>query len=548
MAATNGAFWTQTFLKPDGTPYLGVRVFHWVDDGGQSTVLDVYQNAQLSAAHNNPVVGDASGRVSFWGNGTYHLVVKTSTADGNLTLYDWPGVELQHRTATVRAEDRAISLPSATLASRGRLFATVDGGGDIGSVYIQRTAAAWLRLLTEGVLGGMLEWAKGADIASTTSVTIPSTGNFFDITGSNTIESFSQFTGYPIIFTRFTGPGLTLTHSSNLQMLNGESRVTVPNEIVGWLHIGSGSWVEIWHTSFPNFPVGSIPAGNLRGSFLNSGTGVSSQALMSGGAGAPSWAYGMAFHGPSSVGAGSQLSQQGAVTYSANQTLSGINLYSTVTINAGTTITIGANQRILCLIASQSITINGTISTLGGGPSGGAGAAAGGNNPGGAGTASTDQPGGAGGTANGSGGTGGGGGSVVQEGIAIVNPGTQYTLARRAFDPWLSLGGASGGGGGASSGGQAGGTGGAGGGTLILIAPSITIGATGTINTSGTAGGTGGTAAGGGGGGGAGNLYARCRTYTNSGTILQAGGTGGAGGNANGQAGMAGIRQILIYG
>lgn len=245
MASTNGAFWTQTFLKADGTPYVGVRVFHYVA-GGTTTNLDVYQNGNLTAPHNNPVVGDASGRVSFYGNGTYRLEVRTSTNDGNLILYDWDPVELVHHTATVRAEDRGISLPSASSAARGRLFGVTDGGGDVTGLWLQRTAAAWQQILTLPTLSQMIQFAKGTTIASTTSVTIPDDGNVFDITGTNSIETFSGFTGYPVIYTRFTGTGLTLVHNGTTFLLPGSANyTTIQNEVITWLHLGAGTWTML---------------------------------------------------------------------------------------------------------------------------------------------------------------------------------------------------------------------------------------------------------------------------------------------------------------
>ena len=257
MAATSGQFWTQQFLKANGTPYAGVRVFHYVA-GNTTTNLNVYQDAAMASPHNNPVDGDASGRVSFYGSGTYRLLVKSSTADGNLTLYDWDPVELVHHTATVRAEDKALSLPAATSAARGRLFGVVDAGGDVQSIWLQRTAAAWQEILTLPTLSQMIQFEKGTDIASTANVTIPTDGNLFDVTGNNNIESFSSFTGYPVIYTRFIGAPLLVNSSTFMQPQNANYQ-TIAGELIAWMHVGAGIWM--WLSSNRSPTVGTLTSG-----------------------------------------------------------------------------------------------------------------------------------------------------------------------------------------------------------------------------------------------------------------------------------------------
>lgn len=566
MGATNGQFWTQTFRKADGTPYQGIRCDHWVA-GGTTTNLDVYQEANLASAHNNPVIGDNSGRVSFYGNGTYRLRIRTSAADGNITLYDWDHVEIIHHTATLRAEDRALSLPAAASASRGRLFGVTDVSGNLTGLWIQRTAAAWLQLLTLPNLSQMIQFNKGSDIASTTSVTIPTDGNFFDITGTNNIESFSSFTGYPVIYTRFTGVGLTLVNNSvTFSLRTGVSRVTLPNEIVCWLQTASGRWAELWSTKdympagggtgLATVNPGALLSGNGLLSMQDSGTGSIYQAVTSGGTGAPAWSYGLAYHGPGSIGSGSTRTHEGVANINANQNLSGIHYYTDFTLASGVTLTVPAGSRALVIVASKTITINGTINANGGGSAGGSPGASGGG-IGGNGIHGTDQPGGTGGNVSGF--AGGLRGDAVLHGVAISSAGTQVTgsaLLGIMSAPWTALGGGSGGGGGRTAAGTSGaGAGGAGGASIVLIAPTIVMASTAILNTSGgTGAGSGNDGVnqrGGGGGGGAGNVYILTRAYTDSGaTFTQTGGSGGPGANggASGSAGAAGVKQVMIYG
>lgn len=247
--------------------------------------------------------------------------------------------------------------------------------------------------------------------------------------------------------------------------------------------------------------------------------------------------------GPSSIGAGSTRSIETFVSATGN--LGGVHYYSgDVTLNSGHTLTVPAGSGRLVIIATGTITINGTITATGGG------LLAGGVSGGAAGNNGTDQPGGS--APSFAGGAVVWHGLTVQAGPAAAAAATQVSGSSVPGLPNLlgSYGGASGAGGVNGSG--TGGAGGRGGATVILIAPAIVLAATAVITTSGAAGGNGtpATTAEGGGGGGAGNFYVMTRSFTDNGaTITLTGGAGGTGngGASNGLAGATGVKQILSY-
>lgn len=271
----------------------------------------------------------------------------------------------------------------------------------------------------------------------------------------------------------------------------------------------------------------------------------------------PFWAAGLLYQGPPSIEASSTRTFEGATVISGNQNLSGIHFYSTFVLNSGVTLTLPAGSRRLIIMATQSITISGTIAAQGAGGPGGIGAT--GVATGAAGSPGTDQPGG-----GGAGDTGGTGTFAGQSGGAVLNHGctvqaggvgagqgaggaaTQVSGSSIVLPfPYGFMGGGGGGGAG-DGGGGSGGSGGNGGGSIVLIAPVVTLSAGCILNTSGNGGG--GASVCGGGGGGAGNLYIFCRSYTNNGATHTANGGAAGGGAAPGGAGAAGVRQILIYG
>jgi hypothetical protein len=398
----------------------------------------------------------------------------------------------------------------------------------------------------------MLEFAKGTTIASSSSVTIPSDGNFFDISGTTTIGTFSGFTGYPVIYTR-TLSALIFTHSANLVLRGAASRTTKVNQITVWLHVGAGVWAELFYTSslYEDLTLtdGAVLLGNTTSPITQLALPTAPRVLCHSGTTGqdPSWLTGLLYHGPTSTGSGSTAAFE--TFTSATQAYSGIHFVQDFTLNSGHTLTPAALSHGLIIIATDTITINGTIAAQSSGAAGGAAS-------GGAGGTGFTQPGGAGGGNSAGSLTGGNGGAVdvhstingVQAiGIVGVGPaGTQNAGASFSFAHPFSIRGGAGGGGSANAP-----VGGAGGGSITLIAPTIVLAATATLNTSGGAGGTGGAGVASGGGGGAGNIYTFCRTYTDSGaTFTQTGGaagTGASGTAANGGAGAAGVKQILIY-
>ena len=262
------------------------------------------------------------------------------------------------------------------------------------------------------------------------------------------------------------------------------------------------------------------------------------------------------YSGSTATGSGSTSAHEGDVTISSSQALSGVHYYTNFTLDAGVTLTAADNSGGLCITASESITINGTIDCVGAASAGGTSGASATTEGDMEGPPGHSQPGGGGGSGGAGGGalflTGGRGGSIpgVIRGGAGGNAsngsaGTQLTLRTITF----LAGGAGGGGGGGSIGGGAGGRGG---GSVKLIAPSIALGAASVLNTSGGAGaaGTAATNGGGGGGGGSGNIGIFTLSLTDSGcTFTQNGGGGGAGvGTGNdGGAGAAGVLQINQY-
>ena len=241
------------------------------------------------------------------------------------------------------------------------------------------------------------------------------------------------------------------------------------------------------------------------------------------------------------------LGEQGVVSIGANSTraletftsatgtLYGIHYYTNFTLNQGHTVSVPALKRRLIIIASNTITINGTLTAYGAGAPGGPTS----TNSGSQGESGTCQPGGA-----------GYGGAL---GGYVSNNGYNYGTTRLTGSDLITIGnplmvmGSGGGGGGNGDGNSGPGTnGGAGGGSIVLIAPTIILASTSVINTAGIAAAAhyyGGSGDGGTGGGG--NVYIYTHSYTDNGCTFTLVGTGAP----QISAGMLveGVKQINIY-
>jgi len=95
-----------------------------------------------------------------------------------------------------------------------------------------------------------LEEDKGANIASASSITVGTDGNFFDITGTTTITSLSSVQAGTVIIVNFTGsPSLTLTHNAtSLILRGGADYVTGAGDTMAFLSLGSGNWKELFRS------------------------------------------------------------------------------------------------------------------------------------------------------------------------------------------------------------------------------------------------------------------------------------------------------------
>jgi hypothetical protein len=240
MSVSGAQFWTDLFLKTNGTPYAGVQVYHYA--AGGNVDKDVWNSDAKTTPHLQPFIGDASGRVAFYGDGEYRLIIRSSIADGDLLLYDWDNVKIIGKSATLRAENQATSYPPATALNRGQFFAKTNAQGDVLEAGMQTGTAFKAFFFQQEALTGTQSWSKGVNIASAPTLTIGTDGNAFDVTGNTTITGLSETPAGTLILLRFTQSLLLQHHETRLRLgLKGNVQ-TQPDDLFMFLSLGSGNY------------------------------------------------------------------------------------------------------------------------------------------------------------------------------------------------------------------------------------------------------------------------------------------------------------------
>jgi len=100
-------------------------------------------------------------------------------------------------------------------------------------------------------------WAKGADVASATSVTLGSDGNFFDITVTTAITAFASLGVGTVVKLQFDR-ALTLTHhATDLVLPGGANITTAAGDVLEMVEYAAGDWLVTNYQTAATAPGGS---------------------------------------------------------------------------------------------------------------------------------------------------------------------------------------------------------------------------------------------------------------------------------------------------
>lgn len=127
--------------------------------------------------------------------------------------------------------------PAGTIEATDTQAAVEEVSGD---VTILDSAAAKLALVN--TFTKTQKWAKGADIASASALTLGTDGNYFDVTGTTAITSIATVGIGAVIKLHFDAV-LTLTHHATDLILPGEANITTAaGDEAEFVEYATGDW------------------------------------------------------------------------------------------------------------------------------------------------------------------------------------------------------------------------------------------------------------------------------------------------------------------
>lgn len=202
---------------------------------GTSTATDTYSDNNRSIANANPVVADANGyfgeiflsRVRYkaiWKNAAGTTLKTWDPVDAESVLVKatsapsdpWPGMIYDNTTDGKRYQRNLANSAWIDLGTTD----TVSGA----SVTQQLAGTATNVLCTPDSVAAL--WQRGTDIASASSLSLPSTGGgVFNVTGTTTINGIGAAQGGRKVTLVFGG-ALTLTHNGSSFILPGAANIT----------------------------------------------------------------------------------------------------------------------------------------------------------------------------------------------------------------------------------------------------------------------------------------------------------------------------------
>jgi hypothetical protein len=137
-------------------------------------------------------------------------------------------------------------------ALNGEFNNILNNGTDVGWPLTKNVSAGNFNIADLGILtiasGGKLVmtsttqfWSKGTDIASAAALTMGSTGNYFDVTGTTTITSIGTQQAGTLLMLQFDS-ALTLTNSATLILPGHTNITTVTGDVAIFISEGGGTW------------------------------------------------------------------------------------------------------------------------------------------------------------------------------------------------------------------------------------------------------------------------------------------------------------------
>jgi microcystin-dependent protein len=281
------------------------KLYHY-EAGSVDTLKSIWSDPDQLTTLAQPFISDASGVFNFFADGAYKFVITKSNGEVLYTLDNWRIQDVQQEPLTAGAAVATASnmdIGDATWAhwtgstnvsalTGSALFywAIADGSftlvhsgslilpdsrnrkvlaGD--TVFFIRESSGIYRLSGHTQKEGGWTGRQGASYAATATLAVPPDGDFVQVSGGTSVTAVAAAAAGVRFRAMFTGTGLNITDNGTTMIGPwGRAYRTVPNEVIEFTSLGSGSWVY-WSLNGPKERVGvslewnstSLPAGYL---------------------------------------------------------------------------------------------------------------------------------------------------------------------------------------------------------------------------------------------------------------------------------------------
>jgi hypothetical protein len=234
----------QVLVDGTGTPYASWKLYSF--DTGTTSNKATYSDAGLTSANTNPVVADSNGRMGdvYLLAGRYKLVFKTS-ADVTIKTIDPYDSSSQLITATASPSPTYSLMEYVNSTDSHRYRRSLDNTTwiDLGLANSLGNSATVAQILagTDTTSFGTPDsiaalWQRGTDIASATTLSLPSTGGrVFNITGTTTITGIGSAVGGTCIKLKFVG-ACALTNNVTSFIIPGGSLTTAAGDTAEFIN------------------------------------------------------------------------------------------------------------------------------------------------------------------------------------------------------------------------------------------------------------------------------------------------------------------------
>lgn len=165
-------------------------------------------------------------------SGNYFVVTGTTGITSITDTNSWYGREvvLKFSGALTITHSSSLILPGATNI--------ITGAGDVLG-FVSESSGVWR---CSSINSGIKRFSKGADVASASTLTLGTDGNYFDVTGTTTITSIGTLGVGTWVKLHFDGE-LTLTHhATDLILPGGVNITTAAGDEIELVEYATGDW------------------------------------------------------------------------------------------------------------------------------------------------------------------------------------------------------------------------------------------------------------------------------------------------------------------